>query len=331
MSRDTIMGSMTGDRAITWNWSEALRGAVCALPAAVVLLAVDVNLGIVFAIGVLPVAMIGVLPSHKQRLRALLLGIAFAVVYFLGNVVSQIPLAAVVALFGVSYGGVVLASERPIGRVVLGVVLPALAVGLSTAPSSGWIVGLCMIFGALWATGATMLWPERGASATQPPPTPDRQRTRTYALLLAGAASFALLLGYVFGFRHLGWTPAAVVLVMRPLPDLLTSRGVGRVLATLTGVVYAWLVVQYGPSELLLAITVVAIVAAILATRGSRWYVASAGTAALVMLLVGESTPDTLGYTLTERLGETLLGVALAYLFGVAVPLVLKRFAKAGA
>lgn len=324
------MGSMAGARAITWNWSEAVRGAICALPAAVVLLAIDVNLGIVFAIGVLPVTMIGVLPSRKQRLRAVLLGIAFAVVYFLGGVVSQAPIAALAALFGVAYGGVVLASEKPIGRVVLGVVLPALAVGLSSTPDEGWIVGLFMIVGTLWATGVTMLWPQHGAGADRPPSTADRQRTRTYALLLACATSLALLLGYVLGFRHLGWTPAAVVLVMRPQTDLLTSRGVGRVLATLAGVVYAWLVVQYDPSNLLLAATVVVVVAAILATRSSRWYVVPAGTATLVMLLVGESTPNTFGYTLTERLGETLLGVALAYLFGVAVPLVLKWYRKGG-
>ena len=323
-----IMGVMTRDRAISWNWSEALRGTICALPAAVVLLAINVNVGIVFAIGVLPVALMGVLPSNKQRLQALLLGIAFAVVYFLGTLVSQVPLVAVVALFGAAYGGVMLASEKPIGRAVLGLMLPALAVGLSSAPAQGLSVSLVMLVGALWATVVTMFWPEHGASAGQPPPTPDRHRTRTYALLLASAASLALLLGYAFDFRHLGWAPAAVVLVMRPQPDLLTSRGIGRVLATLAGVVFAWLVVRYQLPEPLLGVLVVGIIAAILATRTSRWYVTSAGTATLVILLIGASAPNVLGYTLTERLRDTLLGVALAYVFGVAVPLVLKRYAK---
>ncbi len=221
------MGAMNRESAINWKWSEALRGAICTIPAAVVMLAVDVNLGIVCAVGVLPVTLLGVLPSHKQRLQGLVLGVLFAVVYFLGNVVSQAPVAAVAALFGAAYGGVVLASERVIGRVVLGIVLPALAVGLSVTPDRGWIVGLCMIVGALWATGVTMFWPVRDATADRPPQAPDRQRTRTYALLLASAASLALVLGYVFGFRHLGWTPAAVVLVMRPQPGSAHQPGRG--------------------------------------------------------------------------------------------------------
>jgi hypothetical protein len=64
---------MAEDRAISWNWSEALHGALCCLPAAVILLATDVRLGIGFAIGVLPVALMGVLPSRRQSLQGLLL------------------------------------------------------------------------------------------------------------------------------------------------------------------------------------------------------------------------------------------------------------------
>ena len=44
---------------ITWNWAEAGRGALCAVPAAVILVTVDVSLGMVFAIAMLPVAMLG--------------------------------------------------------------------------------------------------------------------------------------------------------------------------------------------------------------------------------------------------------------------------------
>ncbi len=67
------MRVMAEDRAISWNWSEALHGALCCLPAAVILLATDVRLGIGFAIGVLPVALMGVLPSRRQSLQGLLL------------------------------------------------------------------------------------------------------------------------------------------------------------------------------------------------------------------------------------------------------------------
>ena len=120
----------------------------------------------------------------------------------------------------------------------------------------------------------------------------------------------------------------AVVLVMRPQPDLLTSRGVGRVLATLAGLVFAWLVVRYQPADLLLAVIIVGVVAAMAATRTSRWYVTSAGTAVLVMLLIGTSEPNQLRYALTERFGETLLGVALAYVFGVAAPFLINKYGE---
>jgi uncharacterized membrane protein YccC len=320
----------TRPRAISWNWSEALRGTICCLPAAVILLVTDIALGIWFAIGVLPVALMGVLPSRKQRLQGLLLGIAFAVMFFLGGVVSQIPLVAVVVLFGVAYGAAILASKRPIGRVVLGLMLPALVIGLSSAGALGLIVSLFLFAGSLWATAVTMLWPERSASLGQPAPAADRYQTQLYALLLASAASLALLLGYAFGFRHLGWAPATVVLVMRPQPDLLTSRGVGRVLATLAGLVFAWLTIRYQPPDFMLAVMIIGVVAAIVATRTSRWYVTPAGTAILVMLLIGVSAPDELRYAMLDRFGEVLLGVVLAYVFGVAIPFVLSRRVQDG-
>jgi len=64
---------------ITWDWAEAGRGALCALPAAVIIPAVDVTLGMVFAIATLPVAMLGVPSQRGKRPRLGLAGLAFAV------------------------------------------------------------------------------------------------------------------------------------------------------------------------------------------------------------------------------------------------------------
>lgn len=89
----------------------------------------------------------GALPSRKQRLRALALGVAFAATYLLGSVVGQVPPVAVVAVVGVAYGAVALTSRTLVGRVVLGVVLPALAVGLSADPAAGLVVASSMLAG----------------------------------------------------------------------------------------------------------------------------------------------------------------------------------------
>jgi hypothetical protein len=133
----------------------------------------------------------GVMPSRKQRLQTLPLSIAFAVVFFLGTIVSQIPLVAVVGLFGAAYGAAMLAGKRPVGRVVLALMLPALAVGLSSAGAIGLLTSLSLAAGALWATAVTMFWPEHSASAGPPAPAADRHQTHVYALLLTSATSLA--------------------------------------------------------------------------------------------------------------------------------------------
>ena len=63
------MTAVRREVGITWDWAEAGRGALCAVPAAVILVTVDVSLGMVFAIATLPVAMLGVPPQRRQRPR----------------------------------------------------------------------------------------------------------------------------------------------------------------------------------------------------------------------------------------------------------------------
>jgi uncharacterized membrane protein YccC len=69
----------------------------------------------------------------------------------------------------------------------------------------------------------------------------------------------------------------------------------------------------------------VAAVAGAAATHRSRWYVTSAFTTFLVFLLLLDGRPEDAGSRFNERLLETLLGVSLAYLFGLALPAVARR------
>lgn len=77
--------------------------------------------------------------------------------------------------------------------------------------------------------------------------------------------------------------------------------------------------VLYLPTPLL-AITVLVVLIAMAATRGSRLYVTPAFTTCIVFLLLLYGSPQDAEYRFLERLLETLLGVVLALLFGVAVP-----------
>ena len=56
------------------------------------------------------------------------------------------------------------------------------------------------------------------------------------------------------------------------------------------------------------------------ATRGSRWYVTGAFTTFLVILLLVYGAPSEAESRLVERVGETLLGVGIALVFGVVLP-----------
>jgi hypothetical protein len=65
---------------------------------------------------------------------------------------------------------------------------------------------------------------------------------------------------------------------------------------------------------------VFAAIAAAAGTHRSRWYAMPAFSTFLVFLLLLYSHPADAGSRLGERILETLLGVGLAYLFGLAIP-----------
>jgi hypothetical protein len=118
-----------GEVGITWDWAGAGRGVLCALPAAVVLLAVDVTLGMAFAIATQPVAMLGVPPRRRQRLRLGLVGLGFAVSYALGSVVGLWEVAAVAALTVLAVAGVLFSVRKPAARLLPALLLPGFALG----------------------------------------------------------------------------------------------------------------------------------------------------------------------------------------------------------
>ncbi len=97
-------------------------------------------------------------------------------------------------------------------------------------------------------------------------------------------------------------------------------RSAGRIVAVAVGAAAAILLVHAEPADGWFALAVLAAVAAAAATRAGRWYVTPAFTTFLVFLLLLAGDPQDSASRFNERLGETVLGVGLAYLFGLALP-----------
>jgi Fusaric acid resistance protein-like len=326
------------EHAITWDWADAGRGGLCALPGAVIVLAVDVGLGVIFALGTVVVAMLGVPPGRSQRARLGLVGLGFAVAYGLGSTVALWEVAAVVALTLLAYAAVLLSERKPAAKLLPAMLVPAFALGMNHPAPDGFVFAGVLLAGGAWATLVTYLWPQTrppgiASRESQPEPAPASARRAggVYAVLFAAAAGIGLALGFLLDLTHVAWAAAAALFIMRPDPGLLASRAVGRTVATLAGVVAARLIYRRGPSEIAIAVVTIAAVSAMVATRTSRWYVSAAGSGLIVLLVSGVGSKKEFDVSFVERLGETAIGAGLALTFGVAVPFALRRLAPSRA
>ena len=108
---------------------------------------------------------------------------------------------------------------------------------------------------------------------------------------------------------------------MRPAAELQRLRSVGRIAAVASGASLAVLVVSQHPGAGWFAALVVLAVSAAAATRTSRWYISGGFTTFPVFVLLLYADPAAAGSRLGERIGETVLGVAIAYAFGLGIPL----------
>jgi hypothetical protein len=70
---------------------------------------------------------------------------------------------------------------------------------------------------------------------------------------------------------------------------------------------------------------IIVVIAGAGATHRSRWYVTAAFTTFLVFLMLLYSDPHTATKRFNERVLETLLGVGIAYFYGLALPAVAQQ------
>lgn len=316
--------SALAHRPIQWHWTLFLLGAVYAVPAMIVM-PFSPTAGLALAVGVIPVAAFD-LPGYRRGRRIIpLVGLLSAVGFLTGSLLTQVPFLAVCAMFGLAVGCTWWARQARAGALALAVVLPLTGIALSYRDlAEGALIAVLMLAGSLYAWGVAMLWPERQVAPPARPPTPTRQEALTYGALLGMAAAIAALLGYVLELEHVGWATGTVLLVMRPGREQLVLRGVGRAASVVAGAFAAAYLAGLDPPVAVTIATVGLAIAALAATQGSRWYIAPAFTTYLALTLILQGIGERPGLRFAERALETLIGVALALLFGAVIPILIR-------
>jgi Fusaric acid resistance protein-like len=316
-------------RALAWTWSEAVRCGLCTLPAALIVLTGDPGRGLAWAVGILPAAVIGLAPQRKARRRLVFVGALFAASIMLGSLLVHTDVTAVVGIFAVAFGSAILASRRQFGLVAMSLCAPVAAVGLSY-PDQGkaLALGLIVFGGSVFSYVVSLLYaewtPEGSDTGSQLLPS---ALAASYGLRLGLAAGVATAVGIAIHTDHVGWAPAAALFVMRPAADMQRLRSIGRLVSVLLGALAAVAFLRITPSTELVATLAVLAIAGAAGTRASRWYVTPLFTTflVLVMLLFSDPTVANEQWRFAERVGETALGVGLAYFFGLLLPRLLKR------
>lgn len=333
-----MRGPTSQGPALAWHWPSAGFGVLAGLPAALATV-FDPAVGLALAVGVLPAALVGLLPTRRLRAAYPLLGLSFGALMTIGATLASAPVLAVGAIVVLGAGGAWFAGRVPAGRVVLTLGLPIVAIGLSfDAVADAAAAGALMVGGSLYVWAVSLLVPERSSLVRQPTehePDEDRDvRTRPlaaapsvgYGLRLGLAGATAAAIGFALDLDHRGWATAATLFVMRPEREMLRLRGLGRTASVAVGATVAVVVVRLDPADAAYGVVVLLSLAGLAGTRRSRWYVSPAFTTCLVLLLLLYAEPDAAGSRFGERVGETVLGVALAYLFGLALPAAAERW-----
>jgi hypothetical protein len=261
---------------------------------------------------------------RRRRLGVVVVGATAGASIVLGSALAGWPWLAIIGIFLLSLVTTELARRRPAGRLALVLALPLVGVGLSFEGELRNALGLALIMtaGAVYAWAVSLIWPER------PPPVPTADGPvpgHGYGLRLGLAGATAAGLGFALDLDHLGWPCAAALLVMRPSSEMTQLRSLGRVASVLVGAAIAVAFVEHAPGAVADALAVVLVVTGAAATRTSRWYVTSAFTTFLVIVLLGQADPDAAVQGFDQRVNGTILGVALAYLFGMVMPAIAQQ------
>lgn len=308
--------------AIAWSWRNVAYGATLAVPATAASF-FDPALGVPLAIGVLPAAALGLRSTRRERALVVLVGGLAGLSVLAGSLVSPWPVVSVLTLFAlcVAVAAAVSNPARRLAPVAMMLGLPLVGVGLSEGSwQHGLEAAVLIVGGSIYACLASLLWPATPAITRPPRAAASRTAMIVYGVQIGLASALAAALGFVWGVDHPGWAPTAALMVSRPDRRQLDARGWGRAVSVTGGAILACAVAALAPPPILIAVLVLAVLAVGTGTSGSRWYVFPffSTTLVLSMLLLGES--ESPAHWFLERVGLTLVGIALALASAWIVP-----------
>ena len=262
----------------------------------------------------------------------MVIGVLFAVSVLIGSVLAQWAAVAVVGMFLLGVGAALLATRRLFGYAVLTICLPLAGTGLTyDGLDESFGVSVLFLTGSAIAYAGALCFPEYDAPSPVSRPLLSIAAARDYGVRLGLAAAVGTAIGFYYGAEHTGWIVISTLLVMRPAEEMLRLRSAGRAISVFIGaLVAAWMLTLDLPTPAIALVGGGAIVAAC-ATNASRWYITPAFTTFLILwsILYGDPTIENIGYRSWERVLNTLLGVGIAYFFGLLVPTLMRRHAAA--
>jgi hypothetical protein len=305
---------------IAWSWRSAAYGVALAAPGMIAAL-FDPVAGLGLAVGSLPAAAVGLRGDRRARAMVLVVGCVAGLALMAGSTVAPWPLIAVPLVLVLCVTAALATTVRPgrIAPLVLMLGVPMYGAGLSIGESSGTGAGLLIIVGSAYGWLVSLPW------RSWPAATPARARTTRSAMLVYGvqiglAGAVAAAVGFALGADHPGWACTAALLVSRPERRQLDARGWGRAASVTLGAIFACVVALAAPGPVGIAAVILAVLAVGAATAGSGWYVFPFFSTALVLSLLLADQDETPAHWFVERVGMTLVGVALAVAAAAVIP-----------
>jgi Fusaric acid resistance protein-like len=316
---------------VQFTREDTLHAALGVIPAFVLIALGHLTVGVAFAIGLLPTSLMGIAPRRKLRLVYGIVGCLFGLGIFVGAVIINAHdiVETAVLFFAICFLATILASKRPVGTLLLGILIPSLGIG--TGYDTHKAVGLMLAFmaGSVWSSLVMLPWPES---------TPDPQvrarlaamrprHVKTYGVLLGLAAATSIFVGHFFEIPYAGWIATAAMLVIRPVQDMTGWRGIGRAVSTIVGTVAVVIVLSLSLNHVGTALVSAVIAVLTIGARTSKLYVTPFGTAFLILTieLYGVTNTASLQEVARHRIVNNVVGALIALFYGLGVPWLLEH------